>query len=211
MTELAGGPVLVTNSQLDLAEDTANLRSGSRRPPRGIARGDTVKRLILGHGERGQATVEFAFILPVILLVIVGLIAFGKAFNYWLNLNHLANEGARWAVVDKIPPYTCSTSSSATGITTPSALDIEKYLYCQLPNVDLQNKVGNPASSQANYALCFPAGGTPAIGDPASVKIKSPYTIGFGKFSITFTLVGKSTMRLEQIPSWAQQGGAGCP
>ena len=47
------------------------------------------------RGERGQATVEFAIVLPLVLLILVGLIEFGKAFNYWLSLNHLANEGAR--------------------------------------------------------------------------------------------------------------------
>ena len=54
-------------------------------------------------GERGQATVEFAIVLPLVLLLIVGMIEFGKAFNYWLSLNHLANETARWAAVDTSP------------------------------------------------------------------------------------------------------------
>src|SRR3989442_5845528 len=125
ITELAGGPVLVTNAELDLAERTANLRSGSRRPPRGIARGEMVKRVRLVRGERGQATVEFAFILPVVLLVIVGLIAFGKAFNYWLDMNHMANEAARWAVVNKVPP-------TQTSSTYPQPKDLEQYVVNQV-------------------------------------------------------------------------------
>ena len=57
-----------------------------------------------GRSERGQATIEFAIVLPLVLLLVAGIIEFGKGFNYWLNLNHLANEGARWVAVDKIPP-----------------------------------------------------------------------------------------------------------
>ena len=62
--------------------------------------------------EEGQATVEFAIVIPLLLLLIVGIIEFGKAFNYWIDLNHLANEGARWAAVEKVPP-TRLTSTAA--------------------------------------------------------------------------------------------------
>ena len=77
-----------------------------------------VRRAIRARGERGQATVEFALMIPVIFAVIVGLISFGRAFNYWIDLNHLANEGARWAVVNKVPPSN----------TAPSPTDIKDYL-----------------------------------------------------------------------------------
>ena len=50
--------------------------------------------------ERGQALVEFALIAPLFLLIVVGIIQFGIGLNYWLDLNRLANQGARWAVVN---------------------------------------------------------------------------------------------------------------
>ena len=50
--------------------------------------------------ERGQALVEFALIAPLFLLIVVGIIQFGIGLNYWLDLNRIANQGARWAVVD---------------------------------------------------------------------------------------------------------------
>ena len=96
-----------------------------------------VKRVRLVRGERGQATVEFAFILPVVLLVIVGLIAFGKAFNYWLDMNHMANEAARWAVVNKVPPTN----------TTPQPKDVEQYL-ATLPAALLDQAEG-PSMAEA--------------------------------------------------------------
>ena len=50
--------------------------------------------------ERGQALVEFALIVPLFLIIVVGIIQFGVGLNYWLDLNRIANQGARWAVVE---------------------------------------------------------------------------------------------------------------
>ena len=46
---------------------------------------------------------EFALIVPVFMLIVVGMLAFGRVFFYWIGANHLANETARWAVVDRNP------------------------------------------------------------------------------------------------------------
>lgn len=47
--------------------------------------------------------VEFALILPVLLGLVIGIIQFGSAFNYWNDLNQMAADGARFAAVDKVP------------------------------------------------------------------------------------------------------------
>src|SRR5213592_3080182 len=50
--------------------------------------------------ERGVALVEFALVLPLLLLVVLGIVDFGKAFGYKNQETHLANEAARYAVVN---------------------------------------------------------------------------------------------------------------
>ena len=47
--------------------------------------------------QRGQALVEFALILPLLLSIILGIFDFGTAFNYQNNMSQLANEAARYA------------------------------------------------------------------------------------------------------------------
>ena len=47
---------------------------------------------------------EFALIVPVFLVIVVGLLGFGRVFFYWIETNHEASETARWAVVDRNPP-----------------------------------------------------------------------------------------------------------
>src|SRR2546422_8959953 len=52
------------------------------------------------HAERGQALVEFALVLPVLLLVVLGVVKMGIAATSWSDETHLANEAARYAAVN---------------------------------------------------------------------------------------------------------------
>lgn len=49
--------------------------------------------------HRGQSMVEFALVLPALLLVLFGITEFGRAFEAYLTVNHIAREGARLAAV----------------------------------------------------------------------------------------------------------------
>lgn len=45
--------------------------------------------------ERGAAAVEFALILPVLLLMVLGMLEFSRAYNTQISLSGAAREGAR--------------------------------------------------------------------------------------------------------------------
>jgi len=49
----------------------------------------------LAPRERGQTLVEFALILPLMLLLIFALVDFGRGFYTWLIVTNGAREGAR--------------------------------------------------------------------------------------------------------------------
>lgn len=49
--------------------------------------------------RRGQALVEFALVLPVLMLLLLGILEFGRAWNVRQVLTDAAREGARLAVV----------------------------------------------------------------------------------------------------------------
>lgn len=61
----------------------------SRIPPRRRARSDT-----------GQALVEMALVTPILLLMILGLIDFARAWNLHQVITDAGREGARTVVVD---------------------------------------------------------------------------------------------------------------
>jgi Flp pilus assembly protein TadG len=57
-------------------------------------------------GERGQSLVEFAFVLPIIVLVIVAFIEIGRAVFAWNTIANAARQGARVAAVNQLPDVT---------------------------------------------------------------------------------------------------------
>ena len=61
------------------------------------------------RGERGAALVETAFVLPIMLLVCVGILEFGRAYQTWQVVTNAAREGARVAIL----PHYADASVSA--------------------------------------------------------------------------------------------------
>ncbi len=49
--------------------------------------------------QRGQTLIEFAFVLPVILVFFFALVDFGIAIDRRITLQHAVREGARYAAV----------------------------------------------------------------------------------------------------------------
>jgi Flp pilus assembly protein TadG len=54
----------------------------------------------LSRSHKAQSLVEFALILPVLLMFIVIIIDIGRVFYYYTTIFNAAREGARAAVVD---------------------------------------------------------------------------------------------------------------
>lgn len=149
------------------------------------------------RNDRGVALVEFALVLPLLLVLLFGVVDFGKAFNYWIDQTHLANEGARWAVVNKNPG-------------TPTAF--VDWVRDQAITSELRNGGSSsiPTADKAKVCLDFaPKTATTAVvGDPIKVTVTSRYhLISFlaGRLGVspTITITSAATMRLEQNPTAA--------
>jgi Flp pilus assembly protein TadG len=123
--------------------------------------------------------VEFALVLPLLLTLALGVLDFGKAFNYWIDETHLANEAARWAAVNGTP---CSTGS------------LQQCAAAQAETTELRNN--------ASVCIVNPGSGGYIVGNPVQVKIQYVYTwlpwfprrLGF---PTTTTIGASATMRLE--------------
>jgi Flp pilus assembly protein TadG len=69
------------------------------------------------RGDRGAAAVEFALVLPFLLLLVCGLIDFGRAYNAKLTLTHAAREGVRvWALTKDTDKAGATTRAAAVGL-----------------------------------------------------------------------------------------------
>jgi Flp pilus assembly protein TadG len=69
-----------------------------------------VKRLfkLLQKNQKGQAVVEFALTLPILLLVVCGIIDFGWMMGNKLLLSYCSREGARYGAVAALLPNSVS-------------------------------------------------------------------------------------------------------
>jgi len=65
--------------------------------------------------DRGAAAVEFALMLPVLLLIVFGIIDFGRALNAQVTITQAAREGARLDALNQ-PNVVSRTQAAATGL-----------------------------------------------------------------------------------------------
>jgi Flp pilus assembly protein TadG len=136
--------------------------------------GFAVRRRPNLRASDGVAMTEFALIVPVFLLIVAGMLGFGRALFYWIDANHLANETARWAVVDRNP-------------FTPKTL--QQYA---------RDSGGTVEFTDASVCISFPDG-TQSFGHPLKVTIKKPFTfvpiVNIG----TIDIAGSATLRIERV------------
>ena len=129
--------------------------------------------------------VEFVLISPLLFLLIGGVIQLALALNYWLDMQRIANQGARWAVVARYPLPDGSMCVSP-GCTPP----LHEALTQQAQSDGL-----NPTVS-----ICFPTGGA-NVGDPVRVRLETDFSLipllGIGSLA----LGADAEMRIEQHPA----------
>jgi Flp pilus assembly protein TadG len=126
--------------------------------------------------DDGVAMTEFALILPIFMVIVAGMLGFGRVFFYWIEANHVANETARWAAVDRNPygPSQTLQQHAADSATTE---------FAQGPGL---------------ATVCIDMLGT-ELGDPVEVTVAKPFKfvpiLGIGNI----TIKGSSTMRIERL------------
>ncbi len=156
--------------------------------------------------------VEFALILPLFLLMIVGIIQFGIGLNYWLDLTHTANQGARYATVNLAP--VCQGTSPNPCVVNGGSTTFNAYLKNELSSGPLKTG-GTTTIPSPGATVCYyyanedgNPGATP--GDPITVKVSTTFRwLPILKLA-NITLVGKATMRLEQAPTLLNPGTTPC-
>lgn len=116
-------------------------------------------------GESGQSLVEFAFILPLFLLLMLGMLEFGMAFEHDQTLAYATREGARTGASagDGSTAYPCDATTVAN-FDAPIIAAVERVLTSTGSPIDLAQ-----VSSISVYLA--QADGTPT---PGKVNIWTP-------------------------------------
>lgn len=78
-------------------------------------------------GERGAAAVEFALVLPLLVLLLFGIIEFGRGYNAKVALQAAVREGARALALDSADPIEATADAAPSlhadllGVSTSSS------------------------------------------------------------------------------------------
>lgn len=73
---------------------------------------------------KGQAILELALVLPILLMLLFGIIEFGRIFNASLVITQAAREGARLGVVGGSDAEVISTVKTVAATLDPDRLEI---------------------------------------------------------------------------------------
>jgi hypothetical protein len=143
---------------------------------------------------------EFALVLPILMILLLGMLDLGKAFNYWIDETHLANLGARWAAVNKWP-------GQAGGVTLQSAV-WNNAETGELKNGGTGSIPASPRGIQVCVAIDDLNGdGSAQVGEAVEVQVTTTYHLlpflGSELSIFSTTIKGTATMRLEQTPTFA--------
>lgn len=102
------------------------------------------------RGERAQATVEFALVLPILVLILFGVFAFGRAFWTYQQLSAATSEGARRAAVSRTNSDKTTAVTNAVKNAAPS-LNANKITVSISPDGSSTWTSGSSVSVTAKY------------------------------------------------------------
>jgi Flp pilus assembly protein TadG len=172
------------------------LKTTSGSQSNGLTRALAAARL-----EHGVAAVEFAVLVPLLLLIVFGILDFGRAMNYKNELTQVSNQVARYAAVNRSPVNNTTPF--------PSCGTLKTYFSSKSP---LHVDTPEIADMIKNGTLTVTPGSK--VGDPVTVKFTTAFSFlpfianaNFGIGKASSTLSGQATMRLEQLPTY---GGGSC-
>lgn len=143
--------------------------------------------------RRGQAMVEFALIVPIFVLLLVGLFDAGRAVYAFNTVNNAAREAGRVAIVDQT-----LTHVQAEGVAQGSGLGLEAS--------DISIMYRNPADTGS----C--PNSPPAIGCLAVITVTYDYTAAFpvvGQLLGVSAVSGRTTFPIEA--TCVEPAQAQCP
>ena len=133
--------------------------------------------------ERGAAMVEFALVLPLLVVLLFGVLDVSRGYNYWVDETHLANEAVRYAVVNAnvngdLADYIRDQADSAE---LRSGLSV---CIAPAPGASSPPQVGDPIVATATYTYTFLpligdiVGATKQIRASAVMRLETPITTG---------------------------------
>ena len=142
---------------------------------------------------RGQSLVEFALILPIFLLLIMGIVDAGRLVYTFNTVSNSARQAARVAIVNQSTTGT-NTCDSASATAWPVGCGVVSGLVLDLQPADVAVSYRNPTDT----AACSPL----SIGCTAVVTVTgtyTPLTPVIGQLIGTMDVASTTKMPVERV------------
>ena len=141
--------------------------------------------------------VEFVLISPLLFLLVGGIIQLALALNYWMDMQRIANQGARWAVVARYPlpdGTTCTSSNASVHALARRTLSAQQ--------AESEHSIHASPSASRTVRTRWET--------PCSVRLETDFSfvpiLGIG----TVTLGADAEMRIEQPPGSVYDATGDC-
>ena len=140
----------------------------------------------INNQRKGQSIVEFALLLPILLIIIMGIIQFGLILSGYITISNAAREGARVGIIDK--------TSTSINSKVDETFDLSPTL--SLTNV---SDIPDPGVTSNPYIV----NNEFAPGQPLSVKV-----YGDVKIIVPFldTILGQDYVRMSREATMMIEG-----
>jgi len=176
-----------------------------RRPLMGTSRRDRAQAR--ARGERGAALVEFALILPLLLMIVFATFTGGIAYNHKLDVVHAVREGARYGAT--IPTTQCTPTTNCNGKTWAQLVQsivvdrsdnaLATSQICVALVTDSPGTVsGSSFTTKSDGTKCFDDGDGDSGSRVQVSATKSGDSINAVLFTIPVTLSSQATAKFEQ-------------
>ena len=123
--------------------------------------------------EKGAAAVEFAFLLPILVMIAFGIIYFAPVFNNYIAVNHAARDGARLLAVKA--KFDANGNLNSEGQFSTERL--EKYIRKKLPEHVSNDLDTDTWGHFENLTIAIDNPEPPIIGSYSSVTISGDFVI----------------------------------
>lgn len=141
----------------------------------------------------GTAAVEFAFIVPVMLVLLAGIVEIGRAYQVYNATNRLASQYAiTWADCSDIPAGTCNSELSYFNSMSSFANIAPQLLANQLSITMFQI---NMVASQPTVIYASPPGATMTAAQISAAQA----VIAAGQTGVVVTATYKHTLQFFQV------------
>lgn len=115
--------------------------------------------------KRGQAIVEFALILPIFILILVGIMEFGLLFHQYLVVTSASREGARTAALGGTDAETVAIVNAAAASVNAGQLTTVVSPQVRVRGQSVSVRVTNPVKIRAPLiSQIFPQNPFPVSG-----------------------------------------------